>query len=361
MGCFRMLCVPTMTGEAFPLPIFTRSQRQAISSNLTTIFLLCHPFLASSDSGFCSFWRLNILPKTWCASKANFKLDPQDNKRKDREDKTDPHAMQKRHSMRERESTKRLSKEIQMDGEKQARIQDFGQGGPSGVLTPLGGPWAQYFLKTGVFLKIAWKLHDFEEILGQGGPGPPGPPGSATENENEQWRDREWEDRTTNWAAKETIKRKLHEDNSSLPLAAQSGDTQGDFVCGCKLVSWTWRALLGRTKALSTKQRRISGRDEDVYRNKGAYQRRGYVWVSVFSFHTTAKGSFSNLLRNKIYPFCDFRWTSPRTKYLPSCPDALICSHAANSNSRKLGNEKKNEIQFFSIKDIHCWPVLTFL
>ena len=32
----------------------------------------------------------------------------------------------------------------------------------------------------GVSLKIAWKLHDFEEILGARGPGPPGPPGSAT-------------------------------------------------------------------------------------------------------------------------------------------------------------------------------------
>ena len=36
-------------------------------------------------------------------------------------------------------------------------------GGPSGVLIP-GGPWAQNLLK------IAWKLLDFEKILGAGGP-----------------------------------------------------------------------------------------------------------------------------------------------------------------------------------------------
>ncbi len=45
----------------------------------------------------------------------------------------------------------------------QGPIQDFGQGGPSGVLIP-GGPWTKHLLK------IAWKLHDFEKILGAGGP-----------------------------------------------------------------------------------------------------------------------------------------------------------------------------------------------
>ena len=56
----------------------------------------------------------------------------------------------------------------------QAWVQDFGQGGLSGVLTPRGPP-AQNVLKIGVFpIKIARKLHDFEEILWpRGGAGPP--------------------------------------------------------------------------------------------------------------------------------------------------------------------------------------------
>ncbi len=59
------------------------------------------------------------------------------------------------------------------------RIQDFGQGAlrsfdPRGGLSPK-------FAQHGVFsIKIAWKLHDFEKILGGGRP--PGPPGSASDS-----------------------------------------------------------------------------------------------------------------------------------------------------------------------------------
>ena len=58
---------------------------------------------------------------------------------------------------------------------------EFWSMGASGVLTPEGGAWAQNLLKRGggVPLKIAWKLHDFENILGASGPSPPGPPRSA--------------------------------------------------------------------------------------------------------------------------------------------------------------------------------------
>ena len=39
---------------------------------------------------------------------------------------------------------------------------------------PRGGPWAQNLLKIGLFsLKITWKLHDSEQILGTRGPQPP--------------------------------------------------------------------------------------------------------------------------------------------------------------------------------------------
>ena len=52
-------------------------------------------------------------------------------------------------------------------------------GGPSGIWTPRGGPEPKICSKyIGVSLKIAWKLHDFEEILGAKGGGSvlPGPP-----------------------------------------------------------------------------------------------------------------------------------------------------------------------------------------
>ena len=49
----------------------------------------------------------------------------------------------------------------------------FGSGGPA-EFWPQGVPWAQNLLKIGVFsLRIAWKLHDFDLMLGAGGgPGP---------------------------------------------------------------------------------------------------------------------------------------------------------------------------------------------
>ena len=55
----------------------------------------------------------------------------------------------------------------------------FWSEGTSGVLTPMGGggAWAQNLLKIGFFsLNIAWKLHDFEEILGGKGGRAPRPP-----------------------------------------------------------------------------------------------------------------------------------------------------------------------------------------
>ena len=58
----------------------------------------------------------------------------------------------------------------------QARIQDFGQGG-QWSFDPKGGLSPKFAQNRGFPLKIAWKLHDFEEILGAG---LPGPPGSAT-------------------------------------------------------------------------------------------------------------------------------------------------------------------------------------
>ena len=69
----------------------------------------------------------------------------------------------------------------------QALIQDFGQGGASTVLTPMGGGgWAQNLLKIGVFsLKLPENCMILNKSWGKEGPGPPGPPGppgSATEN-----------------------------------------------------------------------------------------------------------------------------------------------------------------------------------
>ena len=50
----------------------------------------------------------------------------------------------------------------------------FWSGGPSRVLTQ--GALSPKFAQNRVFsVKIAWKLHDFEEILGARGHGPPGP------------------------------------------------------------------------------------------------------------------------------------------------------------------------------------------
>ena len=59
-----------------------------------------------------------------------------------------------------------------------ARIQDFGEGGQQSF-DPKGGDLSPNLAQNRGFpLKIACKLHDFEEILGArgGGPGPPGPP-----------------------------------------------------------------------------------------------------------------------------------------------------------------------------------------
>ena len=61
--------------------------------------------------------------------------------------------------------------------EQQARIQDFGQAGPSGVLTPRGALTPKFAPNRG--FKIASRLHDFEEILGARGP--QAPHGSAAE------------------------------------------------------------------------------------------------------------------------------------------------------------------------------------
>ncbi len=50
----------------------------------------------------------------------------------------------------------------------QARIQDFGQGGQQSF-NPKGGLSPKFAQNKGFSLKIAWKLHDFEEILGARG------------------------------------------------------------------------------------------------------------------------------------------------------------------------------------------------
>ena len=52
--------------------------------------------------------------------------------------------------------------------EGQARIQDFGQGVQQN-LDPMGGPELKICSKQGASHKIAWKLHDFEEIVGARG------------------------------------------------------------------------------------------------------------------------------------------------------------------------------------------------
>ncbi len=51
---------------------------------------------------------------------------------------------------------------------------------PSRVLTPEGGLSPKFAQNRGFFLKIAWKLNDFEKILGARGGRAPGPPGSAS-------------------------------------------------------------------------------------------------------------------------------------------------------------------------------------
>ena len=55
----------------------------------------------------------------------------------------------------------------------QGKIQDFGQG-LAAEFCPQGG-LRSFAQKRGFSFKIAWKMHDFEKILGQGGPGPQGP------------------------------------------------------------------------------------------------------------------------------------------------------------------------------------------
>ena len=56
----------------------------------------------------------------------------------------------------------------------------FWSGGPSGVWTPRGSLSPKFAQNRAFPLKIAWKLHYFEDILRTRGPRPPGPPGSAT-------------------------------------------------------------------------------------------------------------------------------------------------------------------------------------
>ena len=58
----------------------------------------------------------------------------------------------------------------------QAQIQDFAQGGAVEVGPPLGALNPKFAQNRGFSLKIAWKLHDFEEIMGARGRGPLGPP-----------------------------------------------------------------------------------------------------------------------------------------------------------------------------------------
>ena len=59
----------------------------------------------------------------------------------------------------------------------QARIQDFGQGGPSRVLTPRGGALSLKFAQNRVFpLKFSENCMILKKSWGQGGPGPQGPP-----------------------------------------------------------------------------------------------------------------------------------------------------------------------------------------
>ncbi len=60
----------------------------------------------------------------------------------------------------------------------EARIQDFGQGGPAEFWPQWGALSLKCAQNGGFSLKIAWKLHDFEEILwarGAQGPCPPDP------------------------------------------------------------------------------------------------------------------------------------------------------------------------------------------
>ena len=58
---------------------------------------------------------------------------------------------------------------IYKDRDAQARIQDFRQGGPA-EFWPQGGALSPNFAQNrGFSLKNAWKLHDFEEILGARG------------------------------------------------------------------------------------------------------------------------------------------------------------------------------------------------
>ncbi len=51
----------------------------------------------------------------------------------------------------------------------------FSSGGPSRVLTTRGGLSPNFAQNRGFTFKIFSKLHDFDQILGAGGPEPPGP------------------------------------------------------------------------------------------------------------------------------------------------------------------------------------------
>ncbi len=62
----------------------------------------------------------------------------------------------------------------------QGRIQDFAQGGPV-EFWPQGGLSPKFAQNRDFPLKLAWKLHDFEQFLGVRGHGSPGPPGSASD------------------------------------------------------------------------------------------------------------------------------------------------------------------------------------
>ena len=62
------------------------------------------------------------------------------------------------------------------DGGVAGADQGFWSRGSRGVLTPRGALSPKFAQHRWFSLHIAWKLHDFEEILGARGSGPPGPP-----------------------------------------------------------------------------------------------------------------------------------------------------------------------------------------